>query len=221
MIDRASKRSMTMSIFILSVLCSTGCGFILTHAPPDDHAQLDSFSCTESNGGPIVDFVWAGLNLLGALTIAANPDDYPNEGETVAIGLSWAALGTAAGAVGVGKTKKCREAKQALAARQRQGQGPTPQGADTVVQAVRIAPLAGMLSVGDQLQFVATPFNSRGVEVSGKAFSWSSSNEAIASVSRAGLVTARAPGTVVVAANTQNVVGTANITVKALLRDPN
>jgi uncharacterized protein YjdB len=46
-------------------------------------------------------------------------------------------------------------------------------------------------------------------------FAWSSSNDAIASVSSAGLVTAHGPGTVVIAANTSNVVGTASILVTA------
>ena len=46
-------------------------------------------------------------------------------------------------------------------------------------------------------------------------FVWSSSNDAIASVNNAGLVTAHATGAVVIAANTDNVVGTANIVVAA------
>jgi len=44
---------------------------------------------------------------------------------------------------------------------------------------------------------------------------WSSSNDAIASVSNAGLVTAHAAGAVVIAANTGNVVGTARLVVTA------
>jgi len=48
-----------------------------------------------------------------------------------------------------------------------------------------------------------------------RPFLWSSSNDAIASVSNAGLVTAHAAGTVVIAANAGNVVGTARIVVTA------
>jgi hypothetical protein len=46
-------------------------------------------------------------------------------------------------------------------------------------------------------------------------FTWSSSNDAIASVSIAGLVTTHATGAAVIAANTANVVGIANIMVVA------
>jgi uncharacterized protein YjdB len=80
-----------------------------------------------------------------------------------------------------------------------------------VVMAVIITPAADTLAVGAQLQLVAAAHTSSGATTLGRMFTWSSSNDAIASVSNAGLVTARAPGSVVIAANTNNVVGTATI----------
>lgn len=43
------------------------CGFVFSQGPPTGHEQMESFTCTESNAGPILDIVWASLNVLGAL----------------------------------------------------------------------------------------------------------------------------------------------------------
>ena len=81
------------------------------------------------------------------------------------------------------------------------------------VQAVMVTPPEDTLAVGQRVQLVASAHSSSGTVVPNRAFMWSSSNDAIASVSNAGLVTAHAAGTVVIAANTGNVVGTARIVV--------
>lgn len=64
----------------------------------------------------------------------------------------------------------------------------------------------------DNDQVVATAMNSGGVSIMNKMFRWSSSNDAIASVN-SGLITAHASGEIVIAANTDNIVGTARIVV--------
>jgi uncharacterized protein YjdB len=207
---------------VLGVLSfgTTGCGFLLTHGPPDDHRERTSFSCTESNGGPIVDVVWAVLNLAGATIIASDPDQFENSDAAIVGSLTWTAVGTASAVVGFNKTKRCRAAKRELASRHEaaldQRVGPEPAPADLVVRAVVISPAADTLTVGGRLQLRATAYNSSGGVIPNKAFSWSSSNDAIASVSPAGLVTAHASGRVVVAANTDNFVGTASIFVRPL-----
>jgi hypothetical protein len=197
------------------------CGFLFSHAPPEGHEQMDYFSCTENNTGPIIDVVWGSLNVIGALVVASDPDYYESEGydpgTAVAVGLAWGAVSGTAAVVGFNKSKKCRAAKQALAERQAQAlpaaEQPTP-SLDMTVHAVVISPASDTLkSIGAQVQLTATARNSAGVVVFNKAFRWSSSNDAIASVSNAGLVTAHAPGTVAIAANTENVVGTAEIVV--------
>jgi hypothetical protein len=182
---------------------------------------MQHFSCTEGNAGPIIDAIWAGLSVISAAAAAADPDYYEDQGydpeALVTGGLIWGAVsGTAAG-VGFNKSKKCRAAKLQLAQRQSQLQLPAaPLTADAIVQAVVISPAADTLvAVGAQIQLVATALNSRGVAVVNKLFRWSSSNDAIASVSNAGLVTAHANGAVVIAANADNIVGTAYVVVSA------
>jgi uncharacterized protein YjdB len=78
---------------------------------------------------------------------------------------------------------------------------------------VEITPRADTLRAGDSIQLVAKALDGSGGYYINKIFRWSSSNDAIASVSNSGLVTAHAPGTVVIAANADNVVGTANMVV--------
>lgn len=175
---------------------------------------MDYFTCTESDAGPIIDFVWAGLNVAGALVYASDPDAYENSSAGIAVGLSWGVFSTSAGIVGVNKTKKCREAKRQLAERQARGRtAEQDQPADMVVQTVVLAPAVDTLTVGEQVQLMATAHNSGGAIIANKMFAWSSSNDAIASVSGAGQVTAHAVGAVVIAARTDGVVGTSSIVV--------
>jgi uncharacterized protein YjdB len=176
---------------------------------------LDYIPCTESDAGPILDLVWGGLNVLGALVIASSPRDYDNPDLAVASGLGWGVLSGFSAASGFKKASGCQRARQALAQRQAaRGLAPVTVGDSTMVTAVVITPAADTLAVGAQRQLVAAAHNSSGARVPGRMFTWSSSNDAIASVSNAGLVTARAPGSVIIAANTSNVVGTATILVR-------
>jgi Big-like domain-containing protein len=196
----------------LSVLLATavmsGCGFVFVHGPPEDHATQPYFNCTESNAGPILDLVWAGLNLGGAIDAQSHPENY-QQGAT-GIGIAWAVVSTSAAIVGFNKVKKCQAAKRELAQRLLQGQT----AVDSLrAQAVTVSPTVDTLEVGRSLQLVATASASNGTTITAAAFSWSSSNDAIASVSAAGLVQATAPGTVIIAARTGNVVGTASVVV--------
>jgi Bacterial Ig-like domain (group 2) len=194
---------------------ASGCGFIFTHGPPTGHEQLEYIPCTESDAGPILDIVWGGLNVLGALVIASSPDEYENPDLAVASGLGWGVVSSFSAASGFKKVSACKRARQALAQRQAaRGIAPVAVGDSTMVMAVVITPAADTLAVGAQRQLVAAAHNSSGARVPGRVFTWSSSNDAIASVSNAGLVTAHAPGSVIIAANTNNVVGTAMILVR-------
>jgi len=195
-------------------LSAGACGFIFSHAPPEGHEQLQYFSCTETNTGPILDIVWGGLNVLGAIGVAADPSAFDAPGPTVASGLAWGVLSGAAAGVGFNKSRRCRDAKQQLAARQAQMlQGISMRVDQPPVEAVVVNPPADTLVIDERTQLAASAHTSGGTVIPGKPFSWSSSNDAIASVSAAGLVTAYAPGAVVIAARTDNVVGTATIVV--------
>lgn len=191
---------------------ASGCGFLFTHGPPTGHEQLDYIPCTESDAGPILDIVWGSLNVLGAIAIASSPEEYENPDLATASGMGWGVLSAFSAASGFKKASACKAARLALAQRQA-GRGLAPRTDSTMVTAVVITPAVDTLAVGAQRQLVAAAHSSSGGVVGGRMFTWSSSNDAIASVSNAGLVTAHAPGSVVIAANTNNVVGTAVIVV--------
>lgn len=196
-----------------------GCGFVFSKGPPTGHEQMDSFTCNESNAGPILDIVWASLNVLGAGAAASDPSSYDNPDQIVFVGVAWGVFSSFSAATGFNKSKRCRRALQLLAERQAQRRAnplpALPPMDATSVQAVIVTPSEDTLAVGERIQLVATPHSSSGTVVPNRAFTWSSSNDAIASVSNAGLVSAHAAGTVVIAANTSNVVGTARIVVTA------
>jgi len=212
-----TSRCTTLVLTVLLPVVS-GCGFVFSHAPPQGHEQMEYFTCTETNTGPIIDAIWAGLNVLGAIAVAGDPDAYENSGNIIAGGLVWGAFSSAAASVGFNKSKQCRAARLQLAERQTQQRGePTDlRPADVVVQVVVVSPAADTLAIGERVQLGATAYSSSGGIIPNKTFTWSSSNDAIASVSNAGQVTAHANGAVIIAANTDNVVGTADIVVASL-----
>jgi hypothetical protein len=206
---------------LLLALCASmftsACGFLFVQAPPQGHEQMASFNCTESNAGPVLDIIWGGLNVLGALAAAGDPDAYANPDQVVAVGLAWGALSGASAAVGIGKTGRCREARRLLIARQGPAglTSPPLQPGVAAPVAVVITPPSHTIRVGDRDQLVAAAYSSSGTAISSAEFIWSSSNDAIASVNASGLVTATAPGTVVIAARSAMAVGTATIEVTA------
>lgn len=210
-----SHGSLRSGAFLAALLMFvSGCGFVLSKGPPRGHETTDYFTCTESNTGPILDIVWGGLNVLGAVIAAAEPDPYGDRGPAVAVGLGWGVLSGFSAASGFKKSEQCRTAKKQLAERLRLGRPVVP-AVVTVVQSVVITPAADTLATGGTRQLVASAHDSSGAGIPGRAFVWSSSNDAIASVSAAGLVTAHAVGTVIIAANTSGSVGTARIVVGA------
>ncbi len=206
---------LTSVVFLGLLPMTTGaCGFIFSKGPPADHEQrVDSFSCTEGNTGPIIDFIWGGLNFLGALTAAADPDGVENSGAVIVGGLSWAAFSGAAGVVGLNKSKKCRAAKQAWEQRlrQREDGGST---ANSGVAWIMVSPETHTLqAIGEQVQLSATAYGAGGKVISDKMFRWSSSDDAIASVDYDGLVTAHSGGSVVIAARADGATWSATVQV--------
>jgi hypothetical protein len=95
----------------------TGCGFIFSHAPPVGHEQMNYFNCTEGNTAPVLDLVWGGLNVLGALTAASDPDAYENSGQIMAVGFGWGVVSGLGAMSGFRKSSQCRTAKRLLADR--------------------------------------------------------------------------------------------------------
>lgn len=204
-------KTSTILLLALAPFLFGACGLLFTHGPPAGHETMVHFTCSESTTGPVLDIVWGSLNLVAALVIAGNPDQYKNPGQATASGVVWAVISGISAAVGFDRVKKCVTAKRQLA--ERQAHAPSGAGESAGVQTVLIMSGGDTLTVGEHTQLVAKAFDSSGAVLLGKSFKWSSSNDAIASVSDAGLVTAHAAGTVVIAANADNVVGTASVVV--------
>ena len=67
----------TVRFFLLAVVAlgSGGCSWIFVDGPPEDHAELDFFTCTTSRTAPRLDLVWGGLNLLGVIVATAETSE--------------------------------------------------------------------------------------------------------------------------------------------------
>ena len=106
-------------------LTTGACGFVFVHAPPAEHERMDFFSCTESNTGPILDAIVAGLSVFGIAYAAGTDDPDIDKGASIAGNVVGVALWGSAAVVGFNKTNRCREAKRALMERLR-GMGGYP-----------------------------------------------------------------------------------------------
>lgn len=208
------SRPLGIALLVVMLPGLAGCGFLFTKAPPDNYQQMNSFNCTESDAAPVLDVVWGSLNVLGALAAASDPYAYENPDQIVAIGLGWGVVSTASAITGFNNTKKCRNARAEAAARNpiaAPAAAQPPLGVDPVL--VEITPAVDTLRVGERVQLVASAHESSGTLLPGRSYTWTSSNDAIASVNAAGNVFANAAGSVVIAARTGSVVGTAKIVV--------
>lgn len=93
----------------------SGCSLVFVHGPPEDHAELDSFACTESRTRPILDFILAGSSFLAAGQ--SQPDYGPAYGAATtdnSYNILGALLYGISGAVGMSRVNECRRAKQEL-----------------------------------------------------------------------------------------------------------
>lgn len=85
---------------------------------------------------------------------------------------------------------------------------PTPLLPVASVSVVPIAgPVGGALNVGDTVRLAARPYAANGTELTGRVVEWASSNADVATISPSGLLTARAPGSVRIAAEVENKIG--------------
>ena len=82
-----------------------------------------------------------------------------------------------------------------------------------VVSAVVVSPPAELKAVGATFQLEAEAFDANGHAVAGAEFSWESSDDAVATVDPAGLVTAADKGTATITASAGTAAGTAVITI--------
>jgi uncharacterized protein YjdB len=81
------------------------------------------------------------------------------------------------------------------------------------VASVAVSPAAASLTVGATTQLTATPKDSNGTALSGRAVMWASSNPSVATVSASGLVTGVAAGSATITATSEGKSGTSAIAV--------
>jgi outer membrane protein OmpA-like peptidoglycan-associated protein len=87
-------------------------------------------------------------------------------------------------------------------------------GARKILTSIAVTPATPTLnSLRQTQQLSATARDQRGNPMTGKVFRWTSSNPAVATVSPTGMVTAVGNGTATITAASENVTGTANLTV--------
>jgi uncharacterized protein YjdB len=86
------------------------------------------------------------------------------------------------------------------------------------VAAVQVTPSAASVATGAFAQLAATPRDAAGNALAGRTVTWSSANEAVATVTSDGRVLGVAPGTATIRATSEGVTGTATVTVTAVVR---
>jgi CHRD domain-containing protein/Big-like domain-containing protein len=94
------------------------------------------------------------------------------------------------------------------------GSDDTPTGTAAVVSVTVSQPPAAIL-VGATTTLTATTKDGSGAAITGTTVAWSSSSDAIATVSQSGVVTGVAPGTATITATSNGKTGTATVTVNS------
>jgi streptogramin lyase len=95
------------------------------------------------------------------------------------------------------------------------GGGNSGPGSILGVGSIQISPASASLLVGATQQFTAVALSSSGSQLTGAAISFSSSNQAVATTTAGGLVTAVAPGTATIVAQSGSAQASATVTVTA------
>ncbi|HEX8108568.1 MAG TPA: hypothetical protein VF516_12630, partial [Kofleriaceae bacterium] len=114
----------------------SGCSLAFVNGPPPQHEQLPAFDCTESRVAPVLDTLFAALQVANFAVAAGSTDQqwsdtfngHPpiNRGPAIPLYAALAALGTVSAYYGYSKTGDCREALEAARNRAR-GTGVGPQ----------------------------------------------------------------------------------------------
>lgn len=100
-----------------------GCGWIFVSGPPADQANLAHFACTESKTPPMLDVIWGGLMVVGAVRAITTSEDawdnhyYPDRKPAIALYLGWGVVSGLAARSGFRKVNTCRDALQERAER--------------------------------------------------------------------------------------------------------
>ena len=169
---------------------------------------------TASVASVVVSPASGSLPVSGTLQLTATPKDSngnPLSGRTI----TWASNNTALAAVsGTGLVTGIAPGSVTITAT---SGGQSGTAALTVVAvsvaSVVVSPASSSLLVGTTLQLTATPKDSNGNPLSGRAVTWATNNAGVATVSASGLVTGVAAGSATITATSGGRGGTATITV--------
>jgi hypothetical protein len=111
----------------------SGCSFAFVSGPPPHHEQLPAFDCTESRFAPVLDTLFAALEVINFAVAAGSTDQQWSDdfngnppisrGTAVPLYVALAALGTFSAYYGYSKTGDCREALEAMRNRARGNNG--------------------------------------------------------------------------------------------------
>src|SRR5437016_633516 len=136
-------------------------------------------------------------------------------GDSVAVSVAYAATGGIISAVGLYTAGQSAGTYQVMAT---QSGGTLASTAAVTISSVPVAsvavsPVAAGLTVGATTQLTATPEDSTGTALTGRAVTWATSNPAVATVSVSGLVTGVAAGSATITATSEGQSGTSALTV--------
>src|SRR5205809_148172 len=136
-------------------------------------------------------------------------------GDSVAVSVAYAATGGIISAVGLYTAGQSAGTYQVIAT---QSGGTLASTAAVTISSVPVAsvavsPVAAGLPVGATTQLTATPEDSSGTALTGRALTWATSNGAVATVSASGSVTGVAAGSATITATSEGQSGTSAITV--------
>ncbi len=194
----------------------------------DVNARNGNVAATAIDGALTIAFIWAGID--GSHKIAACraarqsfaqrlvPEGAPSASQTVAF-RPGPVQPMAPQAQAAPPKAALTTPKEAAVASTAPVQPPmrvrvVPLPADSgIVQSITVSPALDTLRVAQTQRLGATARTSSGAAVPNRTMTWRSSHRAVATVSRAGLVTARAVGTAVITATTGGVVGKASVVV--------
>ena len=149
-------------------------------------------------------------------TVRLSAEAFDANGRTVAgAEFSWESSDEAVAAVsGSGLVTAVANGSATITATSGSASGSATVTVAQEVSAVAVVPDAASLgALGDTVRLSAEAFDANGGAVAGAEFSWESSNEAVATVSASGLVTAVANGTATITATSGSASGSAMVTV--------
>jgi uncharacterized protein YjdB len=156
----------------------------------------------------------ASLEAGRTLVLVARPTDASGAAVTTRQ-ITWSSNNTQVATVSAAGVVSARVPGEARIAASVGGQSATTTITVTgrEVASVQVAPVSVSVRVTRTAQLSASALDADGVPLSGRTFTWSSSNTSVATITQAGVITAVAPGAATITATTEGRSGQAAVTV--------